>query len=76
VASLGKIFELARRWGFIPETAANLARSIDKFKEEKRDRWVTPAELLRLAAAIAQHPNRYVQGGALVVLTDWRTPCL
>jgi hypothetical protein len=35
VASLGKIFELARRWGFIPETAANLARSIDKFKEEK-----------------------------------------
>jgi hypothetical protein len=37
VALLGKMFELARRWGFLPENAANPARGIDKFKEQKRD---------------------------------------
>jgi hypothetical protein len=54
VALLGKIFELARRWGFLPGTAANLACGIDKFKEQKRDRGVTPEELPQLASAIAQ----------------------
>lgn len=73
VALLGKMFELARRWGFLPETAANPARSIDKFKEHKRDRWVTPEELPRLAAAIAQDPNLYVRAAVwLYLLTGVR----
>src|SRR5262245_21283040 len=73
VALLGKMFELARRWGFVPETAANPARGIDKFKEQKRDRWVTPGELPRLAAAIAQHPNLYVRAALwLYLLTGVR----
>src|SRR5439155_1252996 len=61
VALCSKVFELARRWGFVPENAANPARGIDKFREQKRDRWVTPEELPRLAAAIAQDPNLYVR---------------
>lgn len=68
VALLGKMFELARRWGFLPETAANPARGIDKFKEQKRDRWVTPEELPRLAAAIAHAPNLYVRAAIWLYL--------
>jgi integrase len=73
VALLGKMFELARRWGFLPETAANPARGIDKFKEQKRDRWVTPEELPRLATVIAQYPNLYVRAALwLYLLTGVR----
>jgi integrase len=51
------MFELARRWGFVPEGHPNPARDIDHFKEAKRDRWVTPEELPRLAQAINEEPN-------------------
>ena len=73
VALLSKMFELARRWGFVPENAANPARGIDKFKEQKRDRWVTPEELPRLAAAIMQEPSLYVRAAVwLYLLTGVR----
>jgi integrase len=73
VALLSKMFELARRWGFVQENAGNPARGIDKFKEQKRDRWVTPEELPRLAAAIAQDPNLYVRAAIwLYLLTGVR----
>jgi integrase len=57
LALLSKMFELARRWGFVPEGHPNPARDIDRFKEAKRDRWVTPDELPRLAQAINEEPN-------------------
>ena len=58
LALLSKMFELARRWGFVPEGHPNPARDIDRFKEHKRDRWVSPAELPRLAQAINEEPNQ------------------
>src|SRR5262249_47517799 len=73
VALLSKMFELARRWGFVPENAVNPARGIDKFKEQKRDRWVTQEELPRLAAAITQEPSLYVRAAIwLYLLTGVR----
>jgi integrase len=73
VALLSKMFELARRWGFVPENAANPARGIDKFREHKRDRWLTPEELPRVTAAIAQEPNLYVRAAIwLYLLTGVR----
>jgi integrase len=67
------MFELARRWGFVPENAANPARGVDKFKEQKRDRWVKPEELPRLAAAIGQDPNLYARAALwLYLLTGVR----
>jgi integrase len=57
VALVSKMFELARRWGFVPEDHPNPARGVDHFREEKRDRWITPEELPRLARAINQEPN-------------------
>jgi integrase len=58
LALLSKIFELARRWGFVHEEHTNPARDIDRFREQKRDRWVTPEELPRLARAINEEPNQ------------------
>lgn len=58
LALLSKLFELARRWGYVPDGHPNPARDIDRFKEAKRDRWVSPAELPRLAEAIDQEPNQ------------------
>lgn len=57
-ALLSKMFTLAEQWGFVPEGHPNPARSIDKFKEQKRDRWVTPEEMPRLAEAINLEPNQ------------------
>lgn len=57
LALLSKMFELARRWDFVPKDHSNPARDIDRFKEHKRDRWITPEELPRLAQAINEEPN-------------------
>jgi integrase len=57
LALLSKMFELARRWGFVPEGHPNPVRDIDRFKEHKRDRWVTADELPRLAEAINTEQN-------------------
>lgn len=57
LALLSKMFELARRWGFVPEDHGNPARDIDRFKEATRDRWITPEELPRLAQAINEESN-------------------
>lgn len=57
LALIGKMFELARHWGFVPDQHPNPARGIDRFKEHKRDRWVTPEELPRLVKAINEEAN-------------------
>ena len=68
LALLSKMFEIGQRWGFLEEHSPNPARKIDKFKEEKRDRWVTPDELPRVAQAIDQEENIYVRGALWLYL--------
>lgn len=73
LALVAKMFELARRWGFVPEAHTNPARDIDRFKETKRDRYITPAELPHLAAAINAEPNESARHGLwLYLLTGAR----
>lgn len=55
---LSKIFELASQWDFIDEATLNPAKNIRLFKEEKRDRWLKPTELPRLAEALDLEPNK------------------
>lgn len=70
---LSKMFELARRWGYLEENAVNPARGIDKYKEAKRDRWVTPEEIPELVRAINQEQNPYVKAAIwLYLLTGLR----
>jgi integrase len=68
LALVSKMFKLARRWGFVPKDAINPARDIDRFKEKKRDRWVTPQELPRLAQAIDAEPNVYARMAVWIYL--------
>ncbi|OGI41833.1 MAG: hypothetical protein A2150_00520 [Candidatus Muproteobacteria bacterium RBG_16_64_11] len=73
LALLSKMFELAMAWGYLDETAANPAHRIKKFKEEKRDRWVTPEELPRLAEAIDREVDIYARAALwLYLLTGLR----
>jgi len=49
---LARMFELAKLWGHLEDSAANPAHGVKKFPERKRDRWITPEELPRLMKAI------------------------
>ena len=57
---LSKMFNLARVWGFVPEEHINPCFGIEKFKEEKRDRFVSHEEFPKLAEAINAELNQSV----------------
>lgn len=57
---LSKMFNLARVWGFVPEEHVNPCFGIDRFKEEKRDRFVSHEEFPKLAEAINAELNQSV----------------
>ena len=58
---LSKMFNLARIWGFVPEEHVNPCFGIQKFKEEKRDRFVSQdEEFPKLAEAINAELNKTV----------------
>lgn len=58
---LRKAFNLGADWGYVP-AGTNPARGIKRFKETKRDRWVQPDELPRLAQAIDAEESPFVRG--------------
>ncbi|MEO5666961.1 MAG: site-specific integrase [Bdellovibrionota bacterium] len=73
IALLSRMFGLAQEWGILDEASANPAKGISKFKEEKRDRWVSETELPKLASVVAQEKNLYVQSAFwLYLLTGVR----
>jgi integrase len=53
--------EKGRDWGFIEYAALNPAKKVEHFREKKRDRWLTPEELPRVASAIADEENIYIR---------------
>lgn len=53
MALLSKMFNLAERWGLRPD-ASNPCRHVEKYKEAKRERFLSPEELARLGAALAE----------------------
>lgn len=70
---LSSVFSRAIRWGLVPAGFANPAKDIDYFKEEKRDRFVTPEELPSLIAAIEEEQNIYIKSALwLYLLTGLR----
>lgn len=50
-----KSLNLAVRWGWV---AKNPAVGVERFAEEKRQRYLSDAELKRLSAALDAHPNQ------------------
>lgn len=55
LALLSKMMNLAVAWGW---RTNNPVKGIPRFDEEKRDRWLSKAELARLWDALARHHNR------------------
>jgi integrase len=62
-----KMYNVGRQLGVIPEEVPNPGTEIQRFTEHKRRRYVTPAEMPRLAAAINDDPNEFA-GHALWLL--------
>ena len=56
--TLSSMFTIAERWGLRP-TGSNPARSIQRYKETKRERLITPAELAKLGEALVQAEHGY-----------------
>lgn len=52
LAVLGKMFNLAERWGLRPD-GSNPCRHVEKFGERKRERMLSPTELARLGDTLA-----------------------
>ena len=52
LAVLGKMFNLAERWGLRPD-GSNPCRHVERFGERKRERMLSPAELARLGETLA-----------------------
>ena len=47
-----KMYNLGRKWGLVPLDLANPASGVERFRETKRRRFVTPDEMPQLARAI------------------------
>jgi integrase len=73
VELLSRMYELAKLWGFLDEHYPNPARRIAPFHEVKRDRFVTSAELPRLAEAIDSESSPFIRAAFwLYLLTGMR----
>ncbi|TAL16668.1 site-specific integrase [bacterium] len=68
LALVSVLFEKAREWGFLPDAHSNPARDVQTFREVKRDRWIKPEELPKLALAINKEPNVYIRALILAYL--------
>jgi integrase len=53
LAVIGSLYTFAERRGLVPESR-NPAKKIEKFPEERRERFLTPEELERLGSAIRE----------------------
>lgn len=54
-ALLSKIFNLAIKWEYRPD---NPVKGLERYQEQRRKRYLSPAELQRLTAALAKHSNQ------------------
>jgi integrase len=70
---VAKMFVLGRTWGKLPKDAANPAVGIEPFPEKKRRRYVTTAEMPKLAKAIDAEDNEFARHAIwLLLLTGVR----
>jgi len=70
LALLSKMFSLAVQWDWRPD---NPCRGIQKFQEEKRDRWLKTDELRRLSEALDRSTNKPAADAVrLLILTGAR----
>jgi integrase len=70
LALLSKMFSLAVAWNYRPD---NPVKGIQRFQEQKRERWLSEDELDRLYSALAEHLDQRIANAVrLLVLTGAR----
>src|SRR6202011_1689331 len=70
LALLSKMLNLSVEWGWRRD---NPAKGIQRYREEKRDRWLTDDALSRLVRVLEEHPNmRAANAVRLQLLTGAR----
>ena len=73
VSLVRKMYNVGRQLGIVPEEMRNPGTEISRFPEHRRRRFVTPAELPILAAAINDDPNEFASHALwLLLLTGVR----
>jgi integrase len=55
LALLSKMFSLAVKWGWRSD---NPVKGIERYREERRERWLSDDELSRLLGVLLTHPNQ------------------
>jgi integrase len=69
-ALLSKMMSLAKRWEWRTD---NPCEGVPRFREEKRDRWLSTEEIERLCDALDRHPNQAAANAIrLMLLTGAR----
>ena len=63
---ISTIYNLATRWGYYEGN--NPAKGIQNNREKKRDRWITPQELPRVAKAINEEENIFARAAIWLYL--------
>ncbi len=77
LALLSKMFNLAERWGLRPN-GSNPCRHVERYRERKCERFLSPAEIARLGDTLAQvehgnaEPSPVVAAVRLLMLTGAR----
>jgi integrase len=67
---LSKMFNLAVEWKWRPD---NPTKSVERYQEQKRERWLSDEELRHLCAVLDEHPNtRAANAVRLQLLTGAR----
>jgi len=70
LALLSRMFTCAINWGWIKE---NSVKGIERYQEEKRDRWLNQEETKRLWDVLERYPQNYTaQALKLLILTGAR----
>ncbi len=70
---LSVMFQFAINWELLPETFINPTSKVKDFPEEKKKRWLKPAEVERLSMALSHEKNPYVVAFVyLALLTSLR----
>ena len=68
LALLSKMLGLAELWGIVPEGTPNSAVGVQKFKEQKRDRFVTHDEMPRIIEALQTETNQSAKYAIMLYL--------
>ncbi|MFH1058578.1 MAG: tyrosine-type recombinase/integrase [Pseudomonadota bacterium] len=66
LAVMSKMMTLAIKWGIRPEADGNPCRYVERFKEAKRERYLTAEELARLGTALSELEQEGVESPSVI----------